>query len=67
MAFVGTSSLRLKLPGRQLRSFPGAECLGMGRVPLLALSPPSPAGAHQPSLHLQTANQMWVSPEARLQ
>lgn len=48
MAFVGTSCPRLKLPGRQLRSFPGAESLGVGREPLPALSPPVLLGPTSP-------------------
>lgn len=65
-ASVGTSSLRLKLPGTQLRSLPGAKCLGRG--PLLALTTaPTPSRVHKHPLHLQTSNLMWTLPEARLQ
>lgn len=60
MAFAGTSSPRLKLPGRQRRRVPGAGAWGEGPA---SAEPCSPTRAHRPHLNLQTSHQTRIFPK----
>lgn len=62
MTSVGPSFPRLKLPGRQLRSFPGASAWE-GDPCWHRIPDASPTRAHKHPLSLRTSNLMWALPE----